>query len=48
MESNTSSSEDETFGCELEADWSSAVDPEVLGNMSDAEKKRQEIINGKK
>lgn len=29
-----------------EADWSSHVPPEVLSNLSDIEKKRQEIING--
>lgn len=29
-----------------EADWSSHVPPEVLSNLSDIEKKRQEIMNG--
>lgn len=29
-----------------EADWSSNVAAEILGTLTDAEKKRQEIING--
>lgn len=29
-----------------EADWSSHVAQEILANLSDYEKKRQEIING--
>lgn len=32
---------------ELETDWSSKIATEVLDTMSDVEKKRQEIINGK-
>lgn len=38
-------SEDEAG--DLEADWSSNVSAEILQTLSDAEKKRQEIINGK-
>lgn len=30
-----------------EVDWSSHVPTEILSNLSDIEKKRQEIINGK-
>lgn len=37
-------SEDEAG--DLEADWSSNVSPDILQTLSDAEKKRQEIING--
>lgn len=42
-------SEDETGGGggEFESDWSSNVSPEILQTLSDAEKRRQEIINGK-
>lgn len=36
--------EDDIFS---EADWSSHVPSEILSNLSDIEKKRQEIINGK-
>lgn len=36
---------DEEHGIETEADWSSNVDPEILKTLSDAEKKRQEVIN---
>lgn len=32
---------------EIEADWSSNVSPEILQTLSVAEKKRQEVINGK-
>lgn len=38
-------SEDEAG--ELEADWSSHVGAEFLHTLSDTEKRRQEIINGK-
>lgn len=38
-------SEDEAG--ELEADWSSHVSAEILHTLSDTEKRRQEIINGK-
>ena len=31
---------------DLEADWSSNVAADILQTLSDAEKKRQEIING--
>lgn len=31
---------------EIDTDWSSRISPEILEKMSDAEKKRQEIING--
>lgn len=37
-------SEDEAG--DLEADWSSNVGADILQTLSDAEKKRQEIING--
>lgn len=42
-------SEDETGGGggEFESDWSSHVSAEILHTLSDAEKRRQEIINGK-
>lgn len=32
---------------DFEADWSSNVSPDVLQTLSVAEKKRQEVINGK-
>lgn len=32
---------------DLEVDWSSNVAPDILQSLSEAEKKRQEIINGK-
>lgn len=32
---------------ELEMDWSSKISSEILETLSDVEKKRQEIINGK-
>lgn len=32
---------------EPETDWSSHVDPDILRTLSDTEKRRQEIINGK-
>lgn len=38
-------SEDEAG--EPEADWSSHVGPDILHTLSDTEKRRQEIINGK-
>lgn len=38
-------SEDEAAG-DLEADWSSNVDADVLQTLSKDEKKRQDIING--
>lgn len=38
-------SEDE--GGDQEADWSSHVSPDILQTLSDTEKRRQEIINGK-
>lgn len=38
-------SEDEAG--ELEADWSSHVSADILHTLSDTEKRRQEIINGK-
>lgn len=38
-------SEEETG--ELEADWSSHVSADILHTLSDTEKRRQEIINGK-
>lgn len=31
---------------EIEADWSSNVNPDILRDLSVGEKKRQEIING--
>lgn len=33
---------------EPEADWSSHVSADILNTLSDTEKRRQEIINGKK
>lgn len=38
-------SEDEAG--DLEADWSSNVSADMLQTLSDGEKKRQEVINGK-
>lgn len=40
---NFESDEDDDLN---EVDWSSNVDAEILASLTDAEKKRQEIING--
>jgi len=47
LDTSSSSSEDESFSRDLETTWSSNVTQEIIQQLTDAEKKRQEIINGK-
>lgn len=46
LDSSSASSEDESFSRELEATWSATPTAEII--LTDAEKKRQEIINGER
>jgi hypothetical protein len=47
LDTSSSSSEDESFSRDLETTWSSNVTQEIIQQLTEAEKKRQEIINGK-
>lgn len=46
LDTSSSSSEDESFSRDLETTWSSNVTQEIIQQLTEAEKKRQEIING--